>query len=230
MDDHRAAGDEQLRPRRRNPNLPFRREREFHPDEIRGPLLVIDVGLREWCLANGTPERRPFAAVEGSFRPELEEDRLAERSVLVGIRVVRVLEVRRHADADRELEQAVADRLDLLSALLDERLAVPTVERLARLLLDRALDVDSVPVEAEREEHGASEHALRPGDHVDHRIRHHGADVPRAARIRRRRVPLVGWLFARPGAAIPAATGAPRPQDVFPAGRPLRPLPAFWFP
>src|SRR5207247_9936178 len=110
-----------FRRRRGKPNLAFRRRREFQPDEIRRPLLVVDVGLRERRLANGTPERRPFAAVEESFRPELEEDRLAERSVFVGIRVVRVLEVRRHADANRKLEQAVADRLDLLSALLDER-------------------------------------------------------------------------------------------------------------
>src|SRR5207245_4177701 len=109
-------------------------------------------------LADGAPERRAFAAVEEPFRPQLEEDRLAERAVFVGIGVVRVVEVRRHADADRQLEQAVADRLDLLAAFLDERLAVPAVERLARLLLDCTLDVDPVPVEAERKEDGAAEH------------------------------------------------------------------------
>src|SRR5439155_11947352 len=70
MDDHRATGDEQLRPRRRDPDLPFRDEREFHPDEIRRQLLVVAVGLREWRLADGTPERRPFAAIEESSRPE----------------------------------------------------------------------------------------------------------------------------------------------------------------
>src|SRR5712664_282623 len=122
MDDHCAACRKEFRPRRRDPDLSLRRQRKLDPHEIRGPLLVIDVGLREWRLADGTPERRPFAAIEQAFRPELEEDRLAEGAVLVGVRVVRMLEVRRHADADRELEQAAADRLDLFSALLDEGL------------------------------------------------------------------------------------------------------------
>src|SRR6266705_372599 len=152
MDDHRSTRGEQLRSRRRDLDLPFLREWELHPHEARGSLLVIDVGLRERGLADGTPERRAFATIEEPFRPQLEEDRLAERAVFVGIVVVRVVEVRRHADADRELEQAVADRLDLLAALLDERLAVPAMERLARLPLDRPLDVDSFSVEAEREQ------------------------------------------------------------------------------
>src|SRR5207249_2791837 len=165
-------------------------------------LLVIDVGFRERGLADGTPERRALASVEEPFRPQLEEDRLTERTVLVGIRVVRVFEVRRHADTGGELEQAVADRLDLLAAFLDERLAVPAMERLARFLLDRTLDVDPVPVEAEREQDRASEHALRAGDHVDHRVRHDGADVPRAARIRRGRVNHVRRLSWLPGKTI----------------------------
>src|SRR2546422_374253 len=164
MDDHRATRGEQLRSRRRDLDLPFRRERELHPHEVRGSLLVIDVGFCERGLTNGTPERRPFAAVEQPSRPELEEDRLAERAIFVGIRVVRVVEVRRHADADRQLEQAIADRLNLLAALLDERLAVPAVERLACLPLDGPLDVDPVPVEAEREQDRTPEHALRASD------------------------------------------------------------------
>src|SRR5207247_11334057 len=99
-------------------------------------------------LADGTPERRAFASVEEPFRPQLEEDRLAERAIFVGVRVVRVLEVGRHADADRQLEQAIADRLDLLAALPDDRRGGPAVARLACLPLDGPLDVDPVPVEA----------------------------------------------------------------------------------
>src|SRR5881397_2917380 len=229
MDDHRATRGEQLRSRRRDLDLPFRRERELHPHEVRGPLLVVDVGLRERCLADGTPERRALAAIEEPFRPQLEEDCLAERAVLVGIRVVRVVEVRRHADADRQLEQAVADCLDLLAAFLDERLAVPAMQCLARLLLDRPFDVDPVPVEAEREQDRASEHALRAGDHVDHRVRHDGADVPRAARIRRGRVNHVrrlSWLRGKP---IDVGLYPPRFQDVFLVGRLPRLLPEFRF-
>src|SRR2546427_3439583 len=217
MNDYRPAGREQLWSRRRDLDLPFRRERELHPHEVRGSLLVIDVGFCERGLADGTPERGALAAVEEPFRPQLEEDRLAERAVFVGIGVVRVLEVRRHADADRQLEQAVANRLNLLAALLDERLAVPAVERLARFPLDGPLDVDSVPVEAEREQDRASEHALRAGDHVDHRVRHDGADVPRTARIRRgwgRRARAAGPVRGDTGTGwvgpSPAAGRAPR--------------------
>src|SRR3989442_12779324 len=135
MDDYRAARHEQLRPRRRDPDLPSRCQREFHPHEVRRPLLVVDVGFGEGRFAYGTPERRALAAIEEPFRPELEENRLAEGAVFVGIRVVQVLQVRRHADADRQLEEAVADRLHLLAAFLDERLPVPAVDPLARLLL-----------------------------------------------------------------------------------------------
>src|SRR5207245_4354520 len=162
-------------------------------------------------------------------RPELEEDRLAERAILVGVRVVRVLEVRRHPDADGELEQAVADRLDLFAALLDEGLPVPSMERLARLPLDRPLDVDPVPVEAEREEDRATEHALRAGDHVDHRVRHDGADVPRAARIRWRRVDDVRRLSGLRGETDQIPTGPPRPQDDLLVGRFPRFLPEFTY-
>src|SRR5256886_10116007 len=95
MNDHRPAGREQLRSRRRDLDLPFRRERELHQYEVRGSLLVIDVGFCERGLADGTPERRALASVEEPFRPKLEEDRLTERAVLVGIRVVRVLEDRK---------------------------------------------------------------------------------------------------------------------------------------
>src|SRR5437879_8501364 len=161
LDANRAVRREQVASRRRDLDLSLRRQRELHPDEVRGSLLVIDVRLRERGLALGTPERRALAAVEEPLRPELEEDRLTERAVFVGIRVVRVVEVRRHSDADRQLEQSVADRLDLLPAFLDERFPVPAVERLARLLLDRPLDVDSVAVEAEREQDRRTEHALR---------------------------------------------------------------------
>src|SRR5256885_14274169 len=213
MDDHRATRGEQLRSRRRDLDLPLRRERELHPHEVRGSLLVIDVRLGERGLANGTPERRPFAAVEQPSRPELEEDRLAEGAVLVGIRVVRVLEVRRHGDAGGELEQAVANRLNLLAAFLDERLAVPAMERLARLLLDGPFDVDSVPVEAERERDRTPEQALRAGDHVDHRVRHDGADVPRAARIRRWRIDHVRQLSGLRGKAIQVGLGLPSGED-----------------
>src|SRR2546422_9404082 len=87
MDDHRSARREQLRSRRRDLDLSLRRQRELHPDEVRGSLLVIDVRLRERGLAHGTPERRALAAVEEPLRPELEEDRLTERAVFVGIRV-----------------------------------------------------------------------------------------------------------------------------------------------
>src|SRR3989454_10715467 len=229
MDDHRATRGEQLRSRRRDLDLPLRRERELHPHEVRGSLLVIDVRLRERGLANGTPERRPFAAVEQPSRPELEEDRLAEGAVLVGIRVVRVLEIRRHADAGGELEQAVANRLNLLAAFLDERLAVPAMERLARLPLDGPLDVDPVSVEAEREQDRASEHALRAGDHVDHRVRHDGADVPRTARIRRWRIDHVRRLSGLRGKAIQVRLYPPRFQDVFLVGRLPRLLPEFRF-
>src|SRR2546427_8067288 len=161
MDDRRWARREQLRSRRRDLDLSLRRQRELHPDEVRGSLLVIDVRLRERGLAHGTPERRALAAVEEPLRPELEEDRLTERAAFVGIRVVRVVEVRRHSDADRELEQSVADRLDLLPAVLEERFPVPAVARLARLLLGRPLDGDSAAVAAEREEDRMTEHAPR---------------------------------------------------------------------
>src|SRR5207247_4468802 len=120
------------------------------------PLLVLDVRLGEGRLAQGAPERRALAPIEEAFRPEFEEDRLAVRPVLVGVRIVRVREVRGHPDPRRELEQAIANRLDLLAALRDERLAVPFVERLAGLLLVRALDVDPGPVYAEREQERAA--------------------------------------------------------------------------
>src|SRR5213594_1913549 len=229
MDDHRATRGEQLRSRRRDLDFPFRRERELHPHQVRGSRLVIDVRLRERRLADGTPERRAFPAIEEHFGPQLEEDRLAERAIFVRIGVVRMVEVRGHADADRQLEQAIADRLDLLAALLDERLAVPAVERLARLLLDGPLDVDPVPVEAEREQDRTPEHALRAGDHVDHRVRHDGADVPRAARIRRRRVDDVSRLPGLRGEPIQVGLGPPGFQDVFLVGRLPRLLPEFRF-
>src|SRR5256712_11035538 len=225
MDDHRAARHEQLRPRRRDPDLPFRYQQEFHPHKVRGPLLVIDIGFGEGRFADGTPERRALAPVEEPFRPELEKDRLAEGSVFVGVRVVRMLEVRRHADADRELEEAVTDRLDLLAAFLDERLAVPTVERLARLLFDGPLDVDPVPVQAEREQHGATEHPLRASDHVDHRVRHDGADVPRPARVRRGRGGHRPPPATPPGQPDKTPPRPPPPPPPCPLCRPLPPSP-----
>src|SRR5256712_2393825 len=226
MDDHRAARHEQLRPRRRDPDLPLRCQREFHPHQVRGSLLILDIGFGERCLADGTPERRALAPVEEPFRPELEKDRLAEGSVFVGVRVVRMLEVRRHADADRELEQAVTDRLDLLAAFLDERLAVPTVERFARLLFDGPLDVDPVPVQAEREQHGATEHPLRASDHVDHRVRHDGADVPRPARVRRGRGGPAPPPPPPPGAKTPSPPPPPPPSVGFPPCPRPPPLPS----
>src|SRR5207245_3105303 len=135
----------------------------------------------------GTPEGRAFPAVEQTLGPQLEEDRLAEGAVFVGVRVVRVCEVRGHPDPDGELEETVPDRFDLLPALRDERFPVPAVERFPGPLLDRPLDVDPIPVEPEWEEDGTAEHALGPRDHVDHRIRHDRPDVPRAPRYGRRR-------------------------------------------
>src|SRR2546426_12245012 len=72
MDDHRAARHEQLRSRRRDPDLPSRCQREFHPHEVRGPLLIVDIGFGERWLADRTPERRALASGEEPFRPEPE--------------------------------------------------------------------------------------------------------------------------------------------------------------
>src|SRR5881409_2605168 len=99
MDDHRATRGEQLRSRRRDLDLPFRRERELHPHQVRGSRLVIDVRLRERRLADGTPERRAFPAIEEPFGPQLEEDRLAERAIFVRIGVVRMVEYRAFSQA-----------------------------------------------------------------------------------------------------------------------------------
>ena len=195
VDHHRATGREQLRARRRDRQVASAGEdRELHPDEARGAVFVLDVRLGEGRLAHRAPEGRAFPAVEESFRPKFEEDRLTEGAVFVRVRVVRVCEIGRQPHADRYFQEPVPDCLDLLAAFRDEGLPVPSMERLAGLLLDRPLDVDPVPIEAEREEHGPPEHPVRSGDHVDHRVRHDGPDVPRAARIRRRGVDHVDGL------------------------------------
>ena len=117
VDDHRAAGSEQLRPRRGDRDVAAVFKRESHPDQSRRPILVLDVRLREGRLVVGAPERRPLAAVEEALGPEFEEHGLAERPVGVGIGEVRVFKIRGEADAARKVEKAVPDRLDFLAAL-----------------------------------------------------------------------------------------------------------------
>src|SRR3990170_1770502 len=214
MDDDRATRGEELGSGRRDRDVALV-EGEGHPDEFRCPLLVVDVRLREGRQADGTPEGRTFPPVEEVLRPELEEDRLAVRPVLVGIRVVDSPEVRGHPRADGELEEPVSDPLDLLSTGVDERLPIPLMEWLPGLTFDRPLDVDPVPVEAEREQHGLAEHPLAPSDHVDHRVRHDGADVPRAARVGWRRVDDVDRLSRGRVEAVEVRLRLPRGENLF---------------
>src|SRR3972149_201143 len=169
---------------------------------------------REGRLARGAPEVRTFPTVKQPAGPQFKEDGLAERTVFVGIREVQVPQVRGQARTRREVEEPLSDCLDLLSTFEDERLAVPLVEGLPGLLLHGALDVDAVPVEAEWKQDRLAGHPLGAGEHVDHRVRHDGPDVPRAARVRGRRVNRVDGLArlrGEPGEGRLRPPGLPDP-------------------
>ena len=185
VDDHGATRGKELGPRRRDRDGPASLQREPDPRKLRWKLLIHDVRLRQGRLAGDAVEARPFPAVEEALVEQADEDRLAERAVLIGVRAIRVREIRRHPHPFRDSENALPDPRNLLAALCDERLAVPLVEGLRVLLLDRPLDVDPVLVETEREHDGLAEHALRAGDHVDQGVRDDRARVPVTAWVRR---------------------------------------------